>query len=343
LPRLLARIREASGYNPPARLVSTGEAPTAALPTVEYIVRAGTRPVSFARRALDSLKAQSHPNISVVLVWMGDEKDLDELIGEYGASFVSLKVIRMKASGVRSHALWAGLRSLTAPFFAMLDDDDIVHPNHVATVLALLRGPKAAKLVRSGGIRIQEDDGHYEDQSHFHGPLGDFVPETRAMNYFGPLNEANLFDGNKYVLSNSWIAARELLDEPSLRDPHLTVLEDLYLFALLAERSPCVFTWRATAEWNWRPESRDNASLFETCFRENLERVHLRLTYAHDSNRRMPPEPPKPPQPVSAAVGLWRTLTQLPRIPGRLKRGIATLYRKGPAAFYRRLRHVGTH
>jgi hypothetical protein len=342
LPRLLARVRESSGYNPPA---SADEVPPTTSPTVEYVVRAGTRPVRFVRRALDSLKAQSHANLSVILVWMGNQEDLDELMGDYRNGFLSLKVIRMAASGVRSHALWAGLRSLTAPFFGVLDDDDFLHPNHVATVLALLSGPNAPKMARSGGIRVQEEEGHYEDQSHFHGPLGDFVPETRHMAYYGPLDDVNLLDGNKYVLAHSWIAARDLLNEAALRDPHLAVLEDLYLYVLLSERAPCAFTWRATAEWNWRSESRDNACLYEPCFLENLHRLRLRLTYARGSVGRMPvaPPPTKSPHLMSAAKGLWRTLTQWRQLTGRLRRGIGTLCLNGSGAFYNRLRRVGTH
>jgi hypothetical protein len=343
LPRLLARIREASGYNPIAAPAT--DVPAAASPVVEYIVRAGTRPTRFVRRALDSLKAQSHANISVVLVWMGNQEDLDKLLGDYRDVFVSLKVLRMAASGVRSNALWAGLRTLTAQFFGVLDDDDILHPNHVATVLQLLQGPNAAKLARSGGIRVQEEVGHYEDQSHFHGPLGDFVPESRNLIYYGPLNETNLLDGNKYVLAHSWIAARELLNESALRDPHLKVLEDLYLYSLLDEQATCAFTWRATAEWNWRSESRDNACLHEPCFLEHLHRLRMRLTYAHDKTARMPSAPPpaKKPHQVSAAEGFWNTIRQWRRMPGRVRRGIGTLWKGGPQAFFRRLRRVGTH
>ncbi len=347
LPRLLARIQPASGYTRP-RAIANGatlpEAPSEQLPTVEYIVRAGTRPAHFARRALDSLKAQSHPNLAVVLVWLGEQAELDKLTREYRDAFLSLKVVRMAPSGVRSEALWAGLDALTAPFFGLLDDDDVLHPNHVATVLPLLRGPKAARLARSGGIRVQEEDGHYEDQSHFHGPLGDFVPETRTLAYFGPVDDLQLLDGNKYVLSHSWIAARNLLTETPLGDPHLPVLEDLYLYAVLNGRSPCAFSWRATAEWNWRSESRDNACLHETCYLENLERLRLRLTYATGWIGHVPTAaPPKPPQPVSAVAALLRTFTQVTRIPGRLKRGVGTLVKEGPKGFYRRLTFVGTH
>lgn len=343
LPRLVTRIRETSGYNPPP--APSGEPAAPVLPTVEYVVRAGTRPARFGRRALDSLKAQSHPNIGVVLVWMGGQEDLDQLLSDYRNAFLSLKVVKMTASGVRSHALWTGLKSLSAPFFGVLDDDDILHPNHVATVFSLLRGPNAAKMARSGGIRVQEEEGHYEDQSHFHGPLGDFVPETRHMAYYGPIDDVNLLDGNKYVLTHSWIAARDLLDEAALRDPHLKVLEDLYLFSLLSERTPCAFTWRATAEWHWRSESRDNACLYEPCFLDHLQRLRLRLTYAHGSSNRMPiaPPPSRPPHLVSMAQGIWRALTQPRQIAGRFKRGISTLYHNGPVAFYRRLKRVGTH
>jgi hypothetical protein len=173
------------------------------------------------------------------------------------------------------------------------------------------------------------------------------------MAYFGPINKLQLLDGDKHVLSHSWIASRELLQAGVLKDPELKVLEDLYLFAQLIEQTDCAFSWRATAEWNWRSESRDNACLSEPCFLENLERIRLRLTYAKGIVWPKPapiPVPPPavpvvepPPPPVSSLTGLWRSFSQLHRIPGRVRRGMAIIYRNGLLGFYQRLRRVGTH
>ncbi|WP_439631779.1 glycosyltransferase family protein [Gemmata sp.] len=343
LPALVERIKEHSGYNRP-KLVSVPGAPEPAQPpTVEYVVRAGTRPAHFVRRALDSLKNQSHPNVAVVLVWLGDEADLDAVTREYRHAFLSLKVVRAKATGIRSEALWAGLGALTAPFFGVLDDDDYLHPNHVATLVPLLTGPRAAKMARSGGVRVQEDAGHYEDQSHFHGPLGDFCSENRTLAYWGPVPDAQLLDGNKYVLSHSWVAARELLTQAPLRDPHLPVNEDLFLYAVLSGRSPCAFSWRGTVEWNWRSATRDNACLSDGNFLESVDRLRLRLTYATGWIGRLSTllAPKKPP--VSAATGLWRAVTQVGRLRGRVERGLAIVKKDGIKGLYRRLTRVGTH
>ncbi|VTU00909.1 Glycosyl transferase family protein OS=Sulfuricella denitrificans skB26 GN=SCD_n02395 PE=4 SV=1: Glycos_transf_2 [Gemmataceae bacterium] len=341
LPQLVERIKEHSGYTRP-KAVSAPGAPDPQPPLVEYVVRAGTRPARFARRALDALKNQSHPNIGVVLVWLGGEPDLDTLTREYRDAFLSLKVVRAEASGVRSEALWAGLGELTAPFFGVLDDDDYLHPNHVATLLPLLTGPGAARLARSGGIRVQEDPGHYEDQSYFHGPLGDFCPENRALAYWAPVSNAQLLDGNRYVLSHSWVADRGLLAREPLRDPHLPVLEDVYLYSELSARAPCAFSWRATAEWNWRSETKDNACLYETGLYDALERLRLRLTYATGWVGRLPGPVPTKPR-VTAAQGLWRSLTQVGRLLGRIERGCGVLLKDGVGGFYRRLTRVGTH
>ncbi|GAA4247934.1 hypothetical protein GCM10022293_05360 [Azospirillum formosense] len=58
-------------------------------------------------------------------------------------------------SASRSTALWRGLTQVEADAFGILDDDDALHPNHVATLLplAMLPGPGVAY---SGSIRVWE-------------------------------------------------------------------------------------------------------------------------------------------------------------------------------------------
>lgn len=338
LPAFVERVRRSAGYVAPP--------PAPPPPTVEYVVRAGTRPVETVRRALDSVRSQSYPNVGVVLVWLGDSDDLAELVREYRSAFVSFRVVREEPTGVRSNALWAGLRRVAAPYFGVLDDDDVLQPNHVASVMDLLLAPDAPRLARSGGVRVQEDEGHYEDESHFHGPLGDFVPETRRLAYFKLAKDEQLLDGDKHVLSHSWIANRDLLAGRVLEDPGLPVLEDLYLYCLMLDRSPCGYTWRPTAEWHWRSETKDNACLSETCFEECLERVRLRVRYLNGGAWRDAIPAPPPPVRVGVATlarGLWRAATQWRWLSGRVRRGAATLRHKGVRAFLRRLARVGVH
>jgi hypothetical protein len=252
---------------------------------VEYIIRAGTRPDRFLERCLASLREQSHRPLSVIVVPVvpssagcGDGEP-QEVLRRYQSDFASFRVLPPQPAGVRSHALWAGLRAVAAPYFAILDDDDRLHPNHVASVMEMLREKPDVSLVHSGGIRVEEEEGFWEDEPHLRDVAGALIGENRRLEHFATVDPRALFDGEQLFLSHSWIARRELLDERILQDPNLPVLEDQYLHYLLFLKGKIAFTFRPTAEWNRRSASRDNALFEEKAIADCRQHIHLRLQF----------------------------------------------------------------
>ncbi len=248
--------------------------------TVEYIMRIGSRSVTFIDRALRSLKNQTYPHIGVVLVQFADVPGLDGLLQTYRDSFASLKVVPSQVTGNRSTQLWDGMRNVTAPYFGNLDDDDELHPNHVAEVMKVLRATPDAAFGFSGTIQVQEEPGHDYQQPNFAGPDNKEIHENRHL-IFLELAE-NYLTSENFVNSNSWIASREVLDEQVLRDPRLRVAEDVYFYRLLFfSKTRFVTSLRPTAVWNWRSASQDNSMMQEDrdIWLQCGERIYTRLAH----------------------------------------------------------------
>ena len=99
-------------------------------PLVDIIVRTGGRHLSTLRRALRSVANQTHGHYRVLLVDYKGREDVRACAVEEGTSRLTIQYLTCPDTGLRSTALWAGLRAVEAPFFAMLDDDDTVMPTH---------------------------------------------------------------------------------------------------------------------------------------------------------------------------------------------------------------------
>jgi hypothetical protein len=276
LPTFVDRVRRAARY-------PVGGAPAIrddrVRPLVEYIVRAGTRPVHFLERCLASLRDQTYRPLGVIVVPVGSAAGLMDVLSRYADHFASLRVLPAVPVGVASQALWAGLRAVTAPYFAVLDDDDRLHLNHVATVMETLRARPDVGLAHSGGIRVQEEAGFPEKDGHLCHPSGVPIGEDRRLVGFAAGDRKAAARGDRCVFAHSWIARRELLDATVLEDPNLPVLDDVYLYAMLTRKGDPAFTWQPTAEWNWRSASRDNASFQEALVLACRERIRLRLQF----------------------------------------------------------------
>ena len=130
-------------------------------PTVEYIVRIGSRPVATLARALESLAAQTYQEIDVILVQFHPIDGLDEVIDRFRSRFGRIRHIVVSNNGNRSTCWWAGLNAITADFFGMLDDDDTLYPNHVASLMNHLELHPSYGFVYSGLIRVEDEPGHY--------------------------------------------------------------------------------------------------------------------------------------------------------------------------------------
>lgn len=271
LPTFIEKVKEANSFIPAA--IDTRE------PLVEVIVRVGAREIGMVKRCLDSLAAQSYPNLGLIIVSFQRVDGLDELLATYGSRFKQIKRIASAPTGFRSTALWDGMRLVEAEYFCNLDDDDTLHPNHVCSLVALLEKNGARDVAYSGCVQVQDESGHYYSQPNFRGPLGARIKETRRLLFLEQFSQKRLLQLDNYIVSNAFLARRSVLTDRDLADPKLVVAEDVYLYLLYLRRGAFLFSWRATAEWHWRSSSEDNSMMAETCQAECGARVQLRTQF----------------------------------------------------------------
>jgi len=273
LPHFVDRVRECR------RMVVVEGSTEKPQPTGEYIVGIGSRPVTTLGRALDSLAAQIYEAIAVTLVQFHPISGLDAVVDHYRSRFRWIRHIIVANSGNRSSAWWAGLNAVTADFFGMLDEDHILFPNHVASVIDLLERNPDYGFVYSGLIKVEDEPGHYVTAFQFNGPAGKIIEERREIFCLEEEDFINLLPTRNVIGHSSWICRRSLLDREVLTDPKIEVSEDVYFMALMAGRTRFGFTGMATAACHRRATTKDDGMLSYSgdAFQASLARWQERL------------------------------------------------------------------
>jgi hypothetical protein len=250
--QLAAQVRTVAGFVAP----DSG-------PNSDIIVRVGGRPIGFIRRCLESLARQTAPGVGIILVRYAPVAGLEGLLAEYQGRFRRLHLIDIQGPTTRSACLWAGLAAVTGDLFGMLDDDDALHPNHIAslTPLALSGG-----VALAGGVQVSESGpppapptlAEGAEERHFHGlPSGD---------------RAAFFGWRMAVHSSCFLAPATLLAAVG-GDPELDFAEDTYLIRRLARVAPLLPSWRVTADFYWRRDGGDNTAFSRSGRAEAEQRI----------------------------------------------------------------------
>lgn len=248
--------------------------------SVDIIVRVGSRPLALVARAIASIADQSHRRIGLIVVCFRPIDGLSEMLCQYEDRFISIKIVEVTDNGLRSTALWAGLQSASATFVANLDDDDIIHPNHISSLLQTFQEQDAqASFVYSGTIQVQEEDGHYYNQANFRGDAEQTIKERRQLRFLEVFDHKRLWFDN-FIQSNAWMVRRSALTAKILKDPELIVAEDVYFYNILSLQGRFISTWRPTAEWNWRSTTRDNVMFLPHLWEQASKQLYRQATRA---------------------------------------------------------------
>lgn len=230
-------------------------------PSCEVIIRTGGRDILFLERAVASLVAANSDEfpLGVIVVDYKGRDDIRAFVQNISKKNIRAKYVKSPDNGYRSTALWNGLRAATAQYVAHLDDDDSVHPNHYRQLhQALLNFPNAP-LAYSGVIKKEDDEGKYFQAINFQGPAEEVIRETRELFFLDDYDITRLAQFDNYIQSNTWMARTHVVKEIIGEDPRLEVIEDVYLYLLLAQRGAFAFTAGATAFWHWRSLHADNS------------------------------------------------------------------------------------
>lgn len=253
LTALVADMRRAAGFDRRA----DG-------PDTDYIVRIGGRDVGFVNRCLASLAAQTMPGLGAILVRYAPVPGLEAALAQWRPHLRRLDVIDLPPGRApRSTALWAGLAAVRADLFGMLDDDDALHPNHVASLAPLAWDGAVAA---AGSVQVWDDAGGPRapdrairaEHRHFHGlPVAD---RARFLNDRMPIH------------SSAFLAPAALLASVG-PDPALDFAEDTYLIRRLLRVAPLRASCRVSTDFHWRHGNADNTAFRDEGRAEAARRV----------------------------------------------------------------------
>lgn len=238
--------------------------------SIECIVRAGGRSPALLTRALSSLAAQTLPCSRVILVNNFADPLVRKVMQEF-SSRLPIEEITVENPAGRSDSLWRGLTSLRGEFFAILDDDDRIHPEHFESLLAVMERQPESVVVYGGAIKVVETGEAALE------PNGGEA--TRELAYLEPFDDAELLEANNFIPSNSFLAKTSALSGDDFQDPHLDALEDLWLLVCLVRKGPFSPSWRVTSEFFWRDKVGSNVSYNRDLFVLSRNRLRTRLQF----------------------------------------------------------------
>lgn len=241
---LHARVLVEKGYQPDSQAAEA----EADLPSATFIMRTGGgRSLSLIRRALDSLVAQQYPKLRALFVLFRAMPEAEQLKSEYPS--LQIEVVE-DFGGLRSTAICAGMRHVKTDLFGLLDDDDVLNPNHVRMLVKALQYHNGrnwrgdVRMAYSGSLELGDTQPRGE-HAEYEDAYALFRREKRVMEHYRPYSTTQMSQHSWYLI-NSWLASRDLIDDELLNDPRIHTCEDLYVALQLAQRTFLAFSGEVT-------------------------------------------------------------------------------------------------
>lgn len=260
---VLRAVQSALGAGPPRPrraplpAVSAAPPPEPAVddgPLVSIVVRTYNRP-EYLLRALQSLERQTYPNLEIVVV-----SDAGTDVSQIVATVERARLIVHESNRGAIASANTGLRESRGEFVGLLDDDDILFPDHVATIVAA--------LLRSGA-----DVAHADTLSAFYDPsVSDDVPYGYALflNKPGEPSDLKIADG---IGPMAALFRRRIALDLGGYDETLRHAEDWELWIRLAERCDFVHVPRVTALYSIRNDGTNMMSYNAAGFAESVMQI----------------------------------------------------------------------
>lgn len=198
----------------------------AELPLVSVLVRSMDRPV--LARALDSIAAQTWPNLEIVVTAACGGRH-GPLPGEYGERPLRLVFAEDRRPLSRPEAANLCLEAARGEWLNFLDDDDELLPHHVRTLMDAA-GTADARVVYSKA-QVLDEAGRPAGTCGFAGFHAQLYYQSRST-------------------TNATLFHRSLVDEGARFDPSFDVVEDHDFFVNLASRTEFRFVDAVTCVWH---------------------------------------------------------------------------------------------
>lgn len=183
-------------------------------------------------RTMDSLLAQTHPNMEIIVVDDGSEDETAQVMREYTEKYPNIRYISKENGGVTSARL-RGAAEATGDWVAFMDGDDYVEPWIYARLLEIALAKDA-------------DIAHCGHQLHFPDDRIEFVHGT-----------------GKFREQNHWLGLRDLLDNNEVSLSLCTKLYRRHLFEGVEDWMDTEIKYNEDLMMNYYLFDRARSAIFE--------------------------------------------------------------------------------
>lgn len=256
------KLSGAKGFLPNSAVQQPGA------PRVQFIVRVGDKGIDALERTLDSIANQPDARVAAIIIKYREVPGLSQLLKKYENRF-PVKTVGSPGSGFRSTSLWDGLKGVSAEYFAILDEGDLIYHNHVSLLVDLLDNLACYGVAYSGAIRISEAGNEVVSTN----PGSQKHPEIATLAHFEPFDQNRLVALDNFIATNSFVARSALIQDIG-DDPQLKMEEVLFLLLTLTLKTDFIFSYDVTCEVSHRHSERDEIVAEEGPHREqSLARI----------------------------------------------------------------------
>jgi LmbE family N-acetylglucosaminyl deacetylase len=200
-------------------------------PLVSVIVRTKDRP-ELLDEALGSIAASSYRQVEVVLVNDGGKSPTIPRSFPFPVVAIDLPVNRGRAAAAN-----AGVEASSGAYLSFLDDDDLMDPEHLAVLVALVTAADVRVAYTDAAVGVYQLDGE-------HG----WAEIERRLPYSRDFDPELLLVDN-YIPFNTLLIERSLFEAAGPFDPDLAFFEDWEWLIRLAAITPFHHLAQVTAEY----------------------------------------------------------------------------------------------
>ena len=186
------------------------------------------------RPAIESVLAQTYPNLELIVVDDGSTDDTPALLASYGSRLCAIHQNNLGVSVARNK----GFAHSHGDYVCFLDDDDIFLPEKIALQVAALKAEPNAVLVHCGHHLMDE-----------HG---------RRLRHTGVLPDGNVLarlSASNFIWMGAPLIRRAALQEAGLFDNRFSTAADYDMWLRLAQRGPFACVHKVLGGYRVHPES----------------------------------------------------------------------------------------
>lgn len=197
---------------------------------------------NFLARCLDSLLAQTYPNLEVIMVEDCSTDGTRDVVRKYEKKYSNLRAIYNQVNGGLGHARNVGIEATDSKYIAFLDSDDWLPENYISEMYEAL-------VTNDADLSVCDVYLRYDDSSK----------DQRIVSYNGKPDKFGLINTGLAATSSAKLFKTELFN--NLKYPEGIVNEDIPVTLALLSNFKVAYTDKTHFSYYQRPGSIQNGKV----------------------------------------------------------------------------------